>query len=442
VLVNSLGEGEFEGSLATSWDSPDNQTFTFKLREGVTFHNGDKFTAQDVIDTIEIARENPGSSAADAWRSVETVRAINDTTVEMVLSTVNVEFLTAIAQPGAAILNKRARDANSELGVRVGTGAYYVSDLSSGNSVTFERNDNYWGEPPITKTIILRYVAEELARTIMLQNGEVQLCNQIGADDRDMFINDPEFLHIPYILSNTNCLIFNLTDPVVGDLNFRKAVAHAIDTEELTMAALGEWAEPERSGTIWCYGMEFRNTNIPPLEFNLDLARDYLEKSVYVSGTEVEYSVSNPQNLRLAEMFQEQMSKIGLSIRINQMDQPSLNAYARWGDNKAQILTLPATGNKSAMFIRNILYPGSSLNRAAYDNPEVAALLDEALLTGDVDTRREIYFKVQELTAEIIPYINVYYSILSIISVKGIGGIVVSNDNNHDLRYMYWDLNA
>ena len=111
-LIALTPEGEYVPELATSWESADAQTFTFQLRNDVYFSNGDKFTAQDVVDTILIGKESVGSMAFDTWRPVDTVTAVNDYTVEIVLSEVNADFLFNLRLPWASIINKAAREAN------------------------------------------------------------------------------------------------------------------------------------------------------------------------------------------------------------------------------------------------------------------------------------------------------------------------------------------
>ena len=122
-LVEQDEHGNFIEGLATNWSTEDSQTYTFNLREGVTFHNGDAFTAQDVADTVAMAQEAPGGLAPQAWRNVETVNIIDAHTVELVLSTVDVEFLFSISAPGAGILNRRAVESDAEEGTWIGTGA-------------------------------------------------------------------------------------------------------------------------------------------------------------------------------------------------------------------------------------------------------------------------------------------------------------------------------
>lgn len=436
-LIVSAGEGVYTPELATSWDSDDMQTWTFRLRNDVFFHNGDKFTAQDVVNTIESAKDGPGSYGFNSWRDVNTATAIDEYTVQIVLNSANADFLFLISMPGAGIISKAARDADPVTGAWIGTGAFYVSDFSSGDYVTLTRNDNYWGTPPITRVLNFHYVPEMTARTIMMQNGDSQMCTSISNEDMDLFVSDPDNYTIYAFIGNTIFgVYFNLNDPITGDLNFRKAVAYALNRPDITIVAAGEWAEAATDGNYWGNSTEFRNNNIPMLPYDLDLAKQCLAESSY-NGEEVELMSALVINNAMAEVIQEQLSLIGINVKLFQTDAPTLLSSSVYGNDRVQMVSWVAAFTQSAAAARSMYYPAGGDNRASYNNPEVNDLLDLAPTIASPEERGAIYRQIQEIVAADLPFIRVFSRMFSLVCAKGVGGIIVSPDQAHDFRGIF-----
>ena len=437
-LINRMPDGSYIPQLATSWDiSDDLLTYTFKLREGVNFHNGDKFNAQSVVDTLLAAKESTGSMGADAWRLADSAKAIDEYTVEISLAAVNVEFLYYLATPGAGIVNKAAIDANPVEGAWVGTGAYAVTGFVAGEYTELTRNEGYWGGEQPTRQLIIRWVPEATARTIMMQNGETHMCLNIQPEEIPNFAADTANYTVYSKLGNLSCsLDFNMGDPITGDKNFRLAVASAIDRAEIAEVASGQYGIPETGGTVWGYATEFRNNDIPIVPYDLDKAKEYLAASTYTGG-EVELISGTPNHNRAAEIIQEQLGKIGLTLRLFQTDPGTLSPYVIYDNNQAQMVHFVNPFTDTAASCRSVFYPGGASNKAAYNNPEVAALLDLAPTILDRGEREKIYRQIQELVADDLAYITTNYEVRNVVAVAAIGGIDTDPEQNHDFRGIY-----
>ena len=435
-LTNFTENQELVPELATSWETDDQQTWIFHLRDDVYFHNGDKFTAQDVINTWQGAKEAPGSLAWDQWLPIEAIDALDEYTVEIVLNAPYSSFAYNMSLPGAAIINKAAREADPVEGLWVGTGAYYVSDFVSGNTTTLTRNDNYWGQTPITKVVNFTYVPEVAARTIMQLNDEINVSLSIGPTDNDMFNEDPNFIVYGYAANSTVSLTFSMLDPITGDLNFRLAVAHALNREEIAYATTGNWARATKDGAFWGDSTPYRNTSIPRLEQDLDLAKQYLADSVY-NGEEIEL-ISGPDTLTLgAQVIQEQLRVIGINVRVNLTDVATLVGLTQYGDENMQMLHFVSPFELNPSSARVMLYPGMSANRASYNNPEVNELLDKVITIGDPAEQELIYHRIQEIVSQEIPQLSLYERIWTIVTNNRVGGIKINPDMNHDFRGIF-----
>ncbi|MCL2391383.1 MAG: ABC transporter substrate-binding protein [Oscillospiraceae bacterium] len=417
----------FQGQLATSWETEDYQTFIFHLREGVYFHNGDRFTADDVVFTAITGRNSPGTLGFDRWRGVDTIRAIDTYTVEIVLSEVNVDFLFEMGMHAAGIVNERAMTEDPENGAWVGAGPFMVTDFATSDFVTLTRFDDYWGEAPPTQSMTFRFVPEVGTRLIMMLNHESDLSFGVGAEDLAVLNADPGFFLIPTTFNTPNVLGFNMQHPITGDLNFRRAVGHAINSAEIAMAAASEWAAEVTDGAIWGYAQEFRNNDIPALPFDLDLARQYLEASPY-NGEEIEISTAVITNIRAAEAVQMQLAEIGINITINAMDTGSFTAYATYENNQAQMYIFGAVVTLSSGSVRNVFYPFGAANRMSFNDPYVSELIDRAMTISDPSERAAIYRHLQEHVAETRPAFNIFWRLNAAAAVNGVGGVRLSAD--------------
>jgi peptide/nickel transport system substrate-binding protein len=434
-LLKDIGEGKYGPNLATSWDTTDYKTITMKLRDDVTFHNGEKFTAADVVYTVKASQAAAGTKARDVWSSVESVTAVDPYTVKFVLTDVNVDFLYDISSISAPILNEKAITADPEKGPWVGTGAYTITDFVTNDFVTVTRNDNYWGEKGITKTVTFKFIPEESTRLIMLQNGEVDVCFGTNIRDLPLLEEDSEnFTVYKFVANGITMMGFNLNDPICGDLNFRKAVASALNKQDIVSVARGDYGTPATEGTFWGPATEFKDNEIPALPENLDEAKKYLAASSY-KGETIEISAGMSTTIKCAEVIQQQLSLIGINTTIKQLDMGSLSAYVKEG--KHQIYCNYCSFTAAAYSCKSIFYPGSSYNGANYNNPDVTKLLDQVQSMTDQAQRQEAYYTIQEQVAKDVPFVGLLYFVQAVAAVKGVDGMVLSPENYHDLRYMY-----
>lgn len=422
--------------LATAWSTDDYQTYNFTLRDDVYFHNGDKFTARDVEYTINRAKAAIGSMAYGNYIIVDTVNVISDTEIQIVLVAPIVDFLNIVGLSCSCIVNERAISENPETGVWVGTGAYKVTEFDSNNFVTVERNDDYWSDAPYTKSITIRFVPDVAARTIMMQKEEMHISmGGLSPDDIHIFQDNDRYNVVPVFFNNPNTLAFSMTNPITSDYNFRMAVMHALNEEEIAAVAAGDWGVPETTGTMWGHSVIYRNNDIPIVPFDLDLAREYLAKSPY-NGEELEIATAADTFVKAAVAVQQQLNRIGINIKINEMDMPGLMGFARFGNESTQMV-LTVSGFVGLSSFQNNYLPGGSINRATYVNPRVTELFNIAIGTSDESECEALFRELQEIVAEDPPIVNLFWHRNCIVAVNNIGGMYLPEDVFYDLRYIY-----
>jgi len=444
-LIYESFPGVFEPELATRWET-DFKTFTFYLRNDVYYHNGDHFTAEDFVWFIGLVQENPGVPAWRTWSTVESARAIEPYVLEIVLNEMDTDYLFTLAGHAATALNRRAYEENPDdpSWAWVGTGPYKIIGLEPNNYVALERNDNFWGEAPPTKTVTWWSIPEMATRTVMLQNGQAQLCFAVTPEDLDMLDDHPDYQIFPVRLNPPIVIGFNNHgDEIMMCPNFRRAVAHAIKVDDIATVAYGRWQEPAWDGNFWGPDTQYRREGLPKWEHNPDLAREYLAKSVY-DGRPIQMATSFVHNIRASELVQLQLADVGIDIDILVTDATGFTEMHVWNPDSDRQMHLFAIGMSptASGALRSAFTPGFTSNRLNYDNPYVVELARELSVTIDENRRRDIVHEVQDIFYEEVPAIVIYWRINGYPAVNGIGGIKFSSDSfAFNLRNVYWDLN-
>lgn len=434
-LLTLDDNSEIAYELATEYSTEDYQNYTFKLREGVKFYNGEPFTADDVAFTIDRGRNDSlGTSAYDVFSAVESYNVVDDYTIEITLKSVNIDFPYNLTLAHAGIMNRKAVEADPEEGAWISTGPWQVAEFVSNDYATFVRNDDYWGELPKTEKITLKYVAEEATRLIMLENGEVDAAFSINPADFPYMEEDDRFATYSYTVNNNSYIGFNMDDPICGDINFRMAVASAMNREEC-IAYRGKYFLAAEYGTFWGYGTEFKDTSIEKIPYDLEAAKEYLAKSPY-NGETIEIVCAFSDLLNISQVLQEQLGAIGIKISINQTDAPGMNAYTGWENNQAQMICYTGAWTGVASSCRPYFYSKGAANRAHYVNTEVEALLDQAQAETDDAKREDLYKQVQAIIAVDIPYITIGNLTHVVGCLQGVSGMLLRADASHDLTYI------
>jgi len=430
--------GEFVPELATRWETSDNKTITFYLRDDAFFHNGEKCTAKDVAWTIEISREFPGSQANDRWSSVVETKIIDDYTIQIVLEKANAGFFGLICTPPCGIYNSKAYQEQPDTWTWIGTGPYKVSGFSSNEYVDLTRFDDYWGGPAPTKNVSFRFVPEEAVRPLMMKDNTFQFSLGIIPDDLSLFDGDPDFKLLPRRLNSPISIGFNMTDPITGDLDFRKAVIYALNGYEVGLIGEGERGCSEvKEGGMWGFSTAFRKTDIPRMNQDLDLAKQHLEASSW-NGETVRIAAMPGGLGRCAEMIQEQLKQIGIPVEVQIMDQAELFTHCAYGDNKSQMFVFPSIyDNCPFMAIYNNYMP-SAMNFTSYTNPRIAELIAQAEGMVSLDDQRAAFHEIQEIVAQDLPHYPMFWKEFVDVARSNVFGYKMSNTSpNHDFRGIY-----
>jgi peptide/nickel transport system substrate-binding protein len=429
---------EIMPELAVEWkSSSDLKTWTFTLRNDVTFHNGQKFTADDVLFTAEYGRTASNATVKSFWSGLESVKVIDDTHVELVLKAANLDLLYLLSNEYFAILNREAVAADAVKGPDIGTGPYMNKEFYSGDYTLLERFDAYWGEPPVTKSLRFRYLPEGTARLAALENGEIDVCQAPNNTELDIIKANPALVLNTYQTTALTFLALNTEDPVLSDPNVRLAIAYAINTQDVIDGAASGFAGIANG--MWGYFQygyfdDWKSVGQSSYTTSLETAKQYLAKSKYPQGATLKFTAASSWTVNALQIIQDQLKAINIKVEIEQVDAAGLSRKTTTGDYQVIIysVTFTSAGSDTA----RIFTPGSSVNYARYNNVRVNELFNLAGSDTNDTTRKAKYKEIQTIVHAECPYIPLYYANSGVAYSKEAAGAVYNTSGNHDYTYI------
>lgn len=418
VFETLVGYGEDfspQPLLASSWEvSEDGLTYTFSIKQGVTFHDGSALTAEDVIASIERIR------AVGAYRArladVTSLTAVDDHTVQLTLSQQNASLFSAFADPLMAIIPAELVGSAELTGNQlVGTGPFRFVEWLPDQHVRLARFDGYVQSPGNTggntgertafvEEVLFIPVPEEAARAAGLQTGEYHVVDGVpyGAGRRLMENDSVVILQFeqymkPFIYVNQQ------ETRITGDLNIRRAIQAALNHEEIMAVAAEGYGvvDPSIGFGVWSSdaGSEYFDIR------DQELARGYLQAAGY-DGTPVVLVTNTDYDVmyRSALMIERQLKQIGMNVEVQVYDWAGSRAVRDTFEYdlfiSGHLLQVDPTVTEFH------LQPATS--PFAYDDPVVSDLLDQGRRETDLAKRQEIYAEVQRRVFEQVAWIKLF----------------------------------
>lgn len=330
-----VGDMSLKPGLATSWHRIDDQTIELELREGVKFHNGDTFTAEDVAFSFGPDRmwgggsiEVPEQVVAIARRSIpgfERVEVVAPNRVRFYNSVPDVVLEGRLARSSSIIANKRAfLEAGNWMDWArqpVGTGPYRVAEYRADSVLTLEAFDDHWqGRPPLSR-IRFNEVPETASRINMLRSGGADFACDIPPDQIDAVENDGRYEVVGGPINNTRYVVFNKSNPVLANPLVRRALTHAVDRQLIVEALWGGRTEVPR-GLQWEFYGDYYIAEHENPAYDPDEARALLREAGY-NGEPIPYRVLNDYytaQTATSQINTENWRAVGLNIQLQMVE--------------------------------------------------------------------------------------------------------------------------
>jgi peptide/nickel transport system substrate-binding protein len=397
-----------EPSLAESWEiSPDGLSYTFKLKTGVKFHDGTDFNAAAVKFNID--RQLPPKVTPDmgyasfVYGSVKDVTVVDASTVKINLTAKNTAFLANLAMSLAApvVSPKALTDGNnSVMEAPVGTGPYKFVKWSKGENVVLAANDAYWGEKAKTKNVVFRFIADNSARVLALNNGEVDMIDGIDATVVDKVTATDKLFEAAGM--NVNYMAYNTTTAMFKNADARKAVSQAINTDELVKSLYQGYSE--KATTILPTFVPGYDATVAQVAYDEAAAKAGLAKAGIKKIHMITYSNPRPYNAAtgaaLAAAIQGYLQKVGVECTIDTFDWTTYKTKVKAGDYDIAFYGWIGDNGDPDNFLNLLADKDPSMNIARWQDPTYIGMIKKALEMPNGAERDAAYAAMEKYAAE------------------------------------------
>ena len=451
LIFNGLtahdGNNEVVPGLAKSWEFDEAAcTYTFHLEEGVTWHDGEPFTAEDVKFTIEaIMDPENGSENAPNYEDVQEITVIDDHTIAFRLDAPNVAFLDYMTM---AVLPKHLLEGENMqesdfFRNPVGTGPYRLSRWDEGQAITLTRNEDYFKGAPNIETVIFKIVPDDNAKTLQMRSGELDLA-LLPPRDAETFEGDDAYTVYRMTTSDYRGILFNFRNEYwVQNRDLIPAVCYSLDRQAiLDTVVLGHG--------ITAYGPlqrnPYNNENVEHYDYDPAHARQILEAAgctmgengFYTrNGEEVGFVISvdagDQVRLDMAQAAAQQLCEVGIHCTVD------VPAQVDWGGQMAYLIGWGSPFDADDHTYK-VFGTDKGANYSAYSNAKVDEWLTRARQTDDPAARREAYDQFQLALANDPAFAFICYVDADYVAKSGISGISPETVMGHHGVGIFWNI--
>ena len=424
--------------LADRWEIPDPNTYIFHLHHGVQFCDGHAVTSRDVKWSFDSLLDNRiRSTKAATYRLVDSIEAPDETTVIFHLREPWAGLLWNLA--GGEGMGIVPYGSLGELSRHpIGSGPFCFVTAEQDRLVEIRRNERYWGGQAKLARVRFMVVPDITTRALELRKGSADIGLELLRDtvvtlkrESGLRVLDRPGTHVQYIG-------FNLRDPILKDVRVRQAIAYALDRDPLIQYIWRGFARPTASvlpPESWAYDSNVRQYAHDPAK-----ARALLDAAGYGQTNGVRFHLtmktSTEESSRaMAAVFQQQLREVGIALDIRSFEFATFFSDVSHGE--FQVYSLRWVGGNEDPEIFEYAFHSSKIiphgaNRQAYNNPRVDALIDQARVELDQSARKRDYAAVQQILAEDLPYIDLWYFDNVMVHSKRVRNLELNASGNYD----------
>ena len=429
-----------EPALAVSWKAIDEKTWEIKLRQGVTFHDGSPFTAEDVVFSFNRVPTitNSPSSFTYATKPIVRTEIVDPHTLR--LHTGSPVPLMPYNLTGVAIVSKKHGDGMTtpsfnSLQSAIGTGPYRVTAFAMGEQAMFQRNDNWWDTKPFWPTVQYRLVADNAARIATLRAGEADIIDQVPTRDVADLKANPKVAVIArpgqrliYLQPDASRPVTPFVTDVAGnrleanplrDPRVRRALSIAINREGLRDRIMDGLAAP--TGQLMPEGLSGYEPTITTDPYDPERAKKMLADAGYPSGFGVTFHGPNNRYVndsKLVESIAQMWTRIGVKTTVEVMPAATFFSRAVRAEFSIHLIGWASdTGEASSNLTELVASSNPEKGRGAvfmpnkYANAKVDTIIEQALATIDQVKRESLYREAERLAMPDLPIIPLHHQV-------------------------------
>lgn len=428
-LIWKVGPGQFEPGLATEWSVNEDATeYTFKLREGVTFHDGTPFNAEAVKFTFDriVDPETKSQTAFSLIGSYDHTEIVGPYEVKVVFKTPYAPFFDSASSPLLGIISPTAfvEVGNEDWGATalVGTGPFTFVSYTPDSEVVLERYPDYWGgsefmgEGGNIQRIVYQIIPEPATRTASLETGETEFIEEVAEIDFGFLAENPDIVTVAEPQSGSGwSLMMNQQNPPMDQLAVRRAIQLASDREGMTLAIWNGLGKPA-CGPISAVTFAFEPSTCEMYTYDPEAAKQTLEEAGWrdengdgvreahgvpgiEDGTPLRighyYRAESVLSQQMADYMKADLAAVGIEVELNGLSRSGYFDAVRSGQHHTQNWWDPFSDPDGMRILFASANAGGGTNRNNYIDPEMDVLLERAAGTTDLEARAELYSQIQ-----------------------------------------------
>lgn len=431
-LTDYAADGSVYGLLATEFSALDELTWEFKLREGVKFHDGSDFTANDVKASIErLISPDTASPRAFILNMVEEVVIVNDHTVHIKTNIPFAPLPAHLAHNAGSIIPAASIEEEDNGGKTIsenpiGTGPFKLTTWDRGAEIKMERNEDYWGEKTKLDTLSFVVVPEDATRIAMLETGEANAV-LVGAPDVQRVEAMSQLDTVRIHGTRMDYLGFNMNKAPYDNMKVRQAIAMAVNKDDIVYGILDGQGVPAVGPLAPTVNGNYQG--LTPIPFDVDGAKELLAEAGFENGfsTTIFVNEGNKARADIAELVQHQLGQIGITVDIRIVEWGAFLEQTAAGEHELFILgwtTVTGDADYGLYALFHSTQHGSPGNRSFYSNDRVDELLDFARSEADQAKRNDAYKEISEILVEEAPMVYLQHPDF-VYGTNGITGLFV-----------------
>ena len=431
TLVNITEDG-YEGCLAESWEiSEDGRVYTFKIRDGVYFSDGEVCDAYAIKANFDAIIENKDRHTwLEMMNLLVGVSAPDEHTFIIELSEPYYPMLTelGVTRPFAMISPAAMKDGSTMDGVNayIGTGPYVLTDFVTDEYAVFEANENYWGEQPAIKKITVKVIPDNQTRVLALEKGEIDMIfgkNMLDADAINQYMDKDGFTVYMSDPTSTRQIVLNTNNSILSDTTVRQALQHATNKQAIS-EGIFYGLEPA-ADTLFSTTTPYCDIGLEPYEYDMDKAAEMLAEAGWTMGSDgvlekngqkfelgLLYNSDSVTEKAIAEHLQSEYSTLGIRLNIHGEEEQSYRDNMKAG-NFDMVFNIcwgtPYDPQSSLAAMRAPVYGDFAAQQGLHDKAEIDEAISNILISTDEQERQELYTYVLTRLHEDAVYIPLTY---------------------------------
>jgi len=425
-------------ALADSWETPDPKTYIFHLHHGVKFHDGRPLTARDVKWTFDSVLQGKIRTTKSAvYRPIDHIDAPDDYTVVFHLKEPFATFLWNVSDGAIGIVPEGS---TGEVTAHpIGSGPFRFVSAEQDKDVVLERNPDYWGQKARIPRVRFAVVPDDTTRALELRKGSADvLSNALPFDTVVALEKDKNLTILRGPGTVLSYMAFNLRDPVLRDVRVRRAIAYSIDLAPI-LKYLGRGFERPAYSILppesWAY-----DGDVPHYDYHPEKARALLDQAGYPAVNGVRFHLTMKTSTEgstrvLAAVLQQQLRDVGIALDIRTFEFATFFSDVTHG--AFQLYSLRWIGGNEDPDIFEYVFHSAKFtpngaNRGFYSNPKVDSLINQAKSELNQDARKQLYAQVQQILAEDVPSLNLWYYDNVVIHTRRVSGITLNPSGSYN----------